>query len=285
MTKQEYQTLKKQIDNAIQRIEEEALNEGMIISAQDITAFKRKFLAKKGFTLEEYEQIELITTEKEEDNINISIESAPGLQAKITKSINAVESKIPSKEDIVKIVKENLPKPQKILTKEDVQKMIPESSEHVQTIKDLNEAKKERDELRNAMEKLDKKKLKVKIKKRDLSDFVKRTDLNAFVKTDEVIKLQQRLKRLPTEAAAPALFRIDDLISKLNASPVDLSSQCDGSNTTFDTPSDIQGIMWVYLNGAFLAEGNEFTRTGSRTITLTFAPDNGEKLYIKYISA
>ena len=61
-----------------------------------------------------------------------------------------------------------------------------------------------------------------------------------------------------------------------------LSSQCDGSTTVFTTTSN-SGIFWLTLNGTMLVEGKEFTRDSATQITLTFAPDTGEELYLKYL--
>jgi len=291
MTKEQVKQIKKIID----KLEDE---ENTIFTTEEYQKVLLEVLKRQGFTLKEFNEANkeksipnvLLQGEELKKDVKIIIDD-------IIKPINEAITKLQTKKikyqellglphiPTINEIQALIPP---ILTKDDVLAMIPElpkPKEHPQTIKDLNEAKKERDELWKAMDKLDKKKLKLKIKKRDLSDFVKRTDLNAFVQTEEVHKLQQNLKKLITEAAAPALFRIDNLMTKLSAQPVDLSVQCDGSNKTFDTPSDIQSILWVYLNGGFLAEGNEFTRTGPRTITLTFAPNSGEELWIKYISA
>lgn len=68
-----------------------------------------------------------------------------------------------------------------------------------------------------------------------------------------------------------------------NAGTVEnLSAQCDGSNTIFTTASNT-GIIWLTLNGAMLVEGKEFTRNSATQITLTFAPETGEELYLKYV--
>lgn len=61
-----------------------------------------------------------------------------------------------------------------------------------------------------------------------------------------------------------------------------LSSKCNGSRTVFTTTSNT-GIMWLTLNGTMLVEGKEFTRNSATQITLTFAPDTGEELYLKYV--
>ena len=68
-----------------------------------------------------------------------------------------------------------------------------------------------------------------------------------------------------------------------NAGTVEnLSAQCDGSNTIFTTASNT-GIIWLTLNGTMLIDGKEFTRDNATQITLTFAPETGEELYLKYV--
>lgn len=61
-----------------------------------------------------------------------------------------------------------------------------------------------------------------------------------------------------------------------------LSAQCNGSATVFTTASNT-GIIWLSLNGTMLIEGKEFTRDSATQITLTFAPETGEELYLKYV--
>lgn len=61
-----------------------------------------------------------------------------------------------------------------------------------------------------------------------------------------------------------------------------LSAQCNGSLTVFTTASNT-GIIWLTLNGTMLVEGKEFTRDSATQITLTFAPETGEELYLKYV--
>ncbi|NOQ68315.1 hypothetical protein GQ568_02645 [Patescibacteria group bacterium] len=61
-----------------------------------------------------------------------------------------------------------------------------------------------------------------------------------------------------------------------------LSGQCNGSDTVLTTTSN-NGIIWLSLNGTMLIEGKEFARDSATQITLTFAPETGEELYLKYI--
>ena len=61
-----------------------------------------------------------------------------------------------------------------------------------------------------------------------------------------------------------------------------LSAQCNGSDTVITTASN-NGIIWLVLNGTMLIEGKEFTRDSATQIILTFAPETGEELYLKYV--
>ena len=76
---------------------------------------------------------------------------------------------------------------------------------------------------------------------------------------------------------------IANLVAGVSSGTVqNLSGQCNGSNTVFTTASNT-GIMWLSLGGTMLIEGKEFTRNSATQITLTFAPDTGEELYLKYL--
>jgi len=61
-----------------------------------------------------------------------------------------------------------------------------------------------------------------------------------------------------------------------------LTAQCDGSTTAFSTTDTINYLVLVYLNGGIIVEGDGVTKTGAKEITLDFAPETGEKLIIKH---
>lgn len=63
----------------------------------------------------------------------------------------------------------------------------------------------------------------------------------------------------------------------------DLSAQCNGSNLVFITTEDIRSIKFGVLEDSILTEGYQFTKTGDKEITMTYAPTLGEKLYLKYV--
>ena len=75
---------------------------------------------------------------------------------------------------------------------------------------------------------------------------------------------------------------IANLLAGSSGTVENISSQCNGSTTIFTTTSN-KGIIWLTLNGTMLIEGKEFTRDSATQITLTFAPNTGEELYLKYI--
>lgn len=75
---------------------------------------------------------------------------------------------------------------------------------------------------------------------------------------------------------------IANLLAGVSGTVENLSSQCNGSATVFTTASNT-GILWLSLNGTMLIEDKEFTRDSATQITLTFAPDTGEELYLKYV--
>ena len=71
--------------------------------------------------------------------------------------------------------------------------------------------------------------------------------------------------------------------SLLSTPPEDLSAQCDGANLVFTTTRSINAILWVNISGGGIIEGLDFTITGDKEITLTFAPSSGNQLFIKYV--
>ena len=64
----------------------------------------------------------------------------------------------------------------------------------------------------------------------------------------------------------------------------DLSSQCDGSKTSFTVPENYQaGSLRVYYNGIRQVEGETFSEHNSNTFrTSGFAPEVGAFLTIDY---
>lgn len=76
------------------------------------------------------------------------------------------------------------------------------------------------------------------------------------------------------------------VLQNLNTLPEDLSSQCNGSNLVFSINNPILSIVFLSLNGQMLIEGVDFNKTGENQITLlSYAPEVGEKLFIKYVQA
>ena len=65
----------------------------------------------------------------------------------------------------------------------------------------------------------------------------------------------------------------------------DLSSQCNGSNTSFVLPEDYQaGSLRVYYNGVRQVEGETFSEHNTTTFTTTdFTPETGDFLTVDYI--
>ncbi len=67
----------------------------------------------------------------------------------------------------------------------------------------------------------------------------------------------------------------------------DLSSQCNGSNTSFTLPENYQaGSLRVYYNGVRQVEGETFSEHNSTTFTTTdFTPETGDYLTVDYIAS
>ena len=67
----------------------------------------------------------------------------------------------------------------------------------------------------------------------------------------------------------------------------DLSSQCDGSNTSFTLPENYRaGSLRVYYNGVRQVEGETFSEHNSTTFTTTdFTPETGDFLTVDYIAS
>ena len=75
----------------------------------------------------------------------------------------------------------------------------------------------------------------------------------------------------------------NNFMALLTALPEDLSSQCDGATTIFTTTKEINAIVFCSLNGSLLLNGKEVSKTATNQITLTFAPNSGEELFLKYV--
>ena len=67
----------------------------------------------------------------------------------------------------------------------------------------------------------------------------------------------------------------------------DLSSQCNGSNTSFTLPENYQaGSLRVYYNGVRQVEGETFSEHNTTTFTTTdFTPETGDYLTVDYIAS
>lgn len=67
----------------------------------------------------------------------------------------------------------------------------------------------------------------------------------------------------------------------------DLSSQCNGSNTSFTLPEEYQaGSLRVYYNGVRQVEGETFSEHNTTTFTTTdFTPETGDYLTVDYIAS
>jgi hypothetical protein len=97
------------------------------------------------------------------------------------------------------------------------------------------------------------------------------------------------LKDLPTYyKQSPAIGGISHItvLQNLNVLPENLSAQCNGQNTLFETSNQVLAIIFLSLNGQTLIEGLDFNKTGDKQITLLRAvPGSGEELFIKYVQA
>jgi hypothetical protein len=67
----------------------------------------------------------------------------------------------------------------------------------------------------------------------------------------------------------------------------DLSSQCNGSNTSFTIPEEYQaGSLRVYYNGVRQVEGETFSEHDTTTFTtIDFTPSTGDYLTVDYIQS
>lgn len=105
-------------------------------------------------------------------------------------------------------------------------------------------------------------------------------------KMEEAIKIRTQSHKIMPQWRKLSMGiqgQLDDFKTNVNRAPEDLSSQCDGSTTTFTVSKNIESILWVYLDGTMLAVGNEITAVSGKNITLSFAPSSGETLLVNYI--
>ena len=65
----------------------------------------------------------------------------------------------------------------------------------------------------------------------------------------------------------------------------DLTSQVNGSNTSFTVPEEYQaGSLRVYYNGIRQVEGATFDEYNSTTFTTNFTPQTGDYVTVDYIA-
>ena len=103
-------------------------------------------------------------------------------------------------------------------------------------------------------------------------------ELNATPDSTDLVAIADDVAGTPVTKK----ITIANLLAGSSGTVENISSQCNGSTTIFTTTSN-KGIIWLTLNGTMLIEGKEFTRDSATQITLTFAPNTGEELYLKYI--
>ena len=70
---------------------------------------------------------------------------------------------------------------------------------------------------------------------------------------------------------------VDALMTAIDVVEIDLSSQCDGSETDFTLGRTIKAIIITNLNGTIVSQTLNAAKT---QITLTFAPASGEELKV-----
>lgn len=65
-----------------------------------------------------------------------------------------------------------------------------------------------------------------------------------------------------------------------------LTGDVDGVNKVFTTTHTYQtGRIYPYKNGQQLVSPGDFTETGTNEITLTFAPREGDIMFVQYVRA
>jgi hypothetical protein len=84
----------------------------------------------------------------------------------------------------------------------------------------------------------------------------------------------------------PLVYSSVTIIQGDEMKQADLSSQTDGSETTFTVPSAyVSGSLRVYWNGVRQIPSNSFTETTSTTFTTTFTPASTDTLDVDYTEA
>ena len=292
MTLKEFAKLKNQIEKFLTQFEKELEDDGIIILSSEydeaMLVLKEKILAKKGLTLEEYNEMEskLEAYDKDDDNLielftkvkssGISDDRILSLKDKMTGDIivkvSDVESKLKEELKNTKTELENYKKELKLLKDEiDVikkakpinQKIINKEYKIIQ--KEIYDDKKLKEFLNSKTDEFYKKLITLD------GNFKERVD-----KISEFYKGMPDFRRLGMGLQA----QIDDIINGLRSEAVNLSSQCNGSTYTFTLPSTKKAVIAMELNGTILVEGKGYTFDKDRIITLlTVAPSSGEELW------
>ena len=319
MTLQQYKNLKKLIDKMLQKAENEALEEGIDLTSPEfeeiVLLLKKKILANKGLTLEQYEDLQKNVEEAEEIGkeeigtegvslrlLAVNLKKDQRKLAEDIKTFDGKHKEISKLKEIVSQVQENQ------LGEDDIKKLIPK----IPKIKDYGKD----------IKKLEKKVSKIKIPEQ--IDNTEQIDELKWKLTDDIKAVKKDIpkpKDLPLEKIKKELKdyivsampspksnvsdrggrfsrpwgqpdkgsygtaisdsryykkeEVDALISAVDVLEIDLSSQCDGSETDFTLGRAVKAVIVINLEGTNIP----YTLNAAKNqITLTFAPSSGESL-------
>jgi len=254
MSKSQYLRIKKLID----KIEEEALEEGVDITSFDFQLLIEKLLKQKGFTLAEYQ-------EHEKEPVKEPLE---------LKGVSAIKGDKPTEKEIVSLIKPLIPvvKDGHTPTKEELLELI---KPLIPKPKEGKEGKRGERGPRGISA------IALRGKRGETGPKGEKGDPAPAISnplTEKRVleithKEQERIIEPMRRLGLGLQSQID--ANKITVSEIDLSSQCNGSATTFNLGKKVNYIIFVDLEGT----NAPYTLNAAKTqITLTFSPETGETL-------
>lgn len=261
MTRQQYNKLKKLIDEA----EKRALNEGIDITSKEFDLVIDEILKSKGFTLVEYNRMEEAKPPEPEKIIPEGISQIKGEKGdKGDRGDRGEAGRNGEDGKNGKDGRDGKDGKRGKDGKDGIDGRDGKDANPQEIVKELkgyisNETKGIKDYLSKKMS-------------GEINEFAKNFQYNMDI-------ISEGQKRMPDfrKLAMGLQAQINSISSP---TVIDLDSQCDGSRTEFDLGRKINGVMLVNNNGGILTSADYTLNSAKNKITLVYAPTSGEELEV-----
>jgi len=303
-----FQRFKKQLEKWLKKAEEEAIEAGVDITSPEFLALllelKKKILATKGLTLEEFERLEKEEEERKElekEDISTKLKVI-----KLSKNLTETEKEVKKlseqfREELDKIKKSQL-------TAEDVRKMMPEIKDYSSEIREIKRLvtndlphqlaalKKEKEELnqnilqlQNSFTDLVRQIREINNKKipkpKPIFNKKEADRIKELAKVDLEGLVQRQFNQLMPGPLRQLAMGLQNQIESIGtfAEAETPSGTINGSNKDFTltyAPNPVSSLQ-VFVNGMYMTAGEDYTLS-NKTITFNTAPPTNSIIRVYY---